>query len=107
MQYVRVVTRVGCVRSVLSVPYPLRPVCALAKGATPPQRRRGPQPQGTPGTSFSHSNVVPLDLGRAPYGVYAVKVKYIDPVSLDAPKARQSCTLTWVVRPMFCMGLNI
>ena len=57
-----------------------------------------------------------LDLGRAPYVLYCVK--YIDLVSLCAlprysPSGMYHChhvrplTLTWVVRPMFRMVLNI
>ena len=68
-----------------------------------------------PSASDSH-----LDLGRAPYVLYGVK--YIDTVSLCAVgpsvgtrsrrTASVSClpvthTLTWVVRPMVCMVLNI
>ena len=60
-----------------------------------------------------------LDLGRAPYALYGAK--YIDLVSLAKvalnPKSRSAAkgnatgpvahTLTWVVRPTFCTGLNI
>ena len=57
-----------------------------------------------------------LDLGRAPYVLYGVK--HIDLVSLGpswssaGPVAHiltrpANPALTWVVRPMFCMVLNV
>ena len=74
------------------------------------QVRVEPRP-GLPSSSWASQPQInpkslhPLDLSRAPYVLYGVK--YIDLVSLGAEPWPVNLTLTWVVRPMFCMVLNI